>query len=143
MTATFTPTNTAALQTLLLTLDGDNSRGYAPNYRVIYTEDSAPVALADTDLSISSATPIDSATLTLINPLDGTAETLAVTLGTSGLTASYNNGVLTLSGTASAAAYAQVLTSATYHNAAQKVNWISLTWVICLLLSQSGKIYVI
>ena len=59
--------------------------------------------------------PLSGATVTISNLLDGTNEALAVT-DSGGITSSYNAGVLTLSGVASASAYQTVLRTLTYNN---------------------------
>jgi hypothetical protein len=92
-------------------------------YTAIFTEggsgggiavvDSSNLSLADSD-----GTTIASATVTLTNPLNGTAESLAANAGSTGIIVNYNSGtgVLSLSGTSSIANYQQVLRTVTYNN---------------------------
>jgi hypothetical protein len=58
------------------------------------------------------------ATITITNPLDGSAETLSANTDNTSITANYNpiNGTLTLAGTDTIANYQQVLQSITYNN---------------------------
>ncbi|MFA8019639.1 beta strand repeat-containing protein [Bremerella cremea] len=98
---------------------GDSGTGFTASY----TEESTPVAIVDTDLSITDAdsTELESATVTITNLLDGDAETLAVdTTGTS-ITTSYDSatGILTLTGTGTLADYEAVLRTLTYFNGSE------------------------
>ena len=80
-----------------------------------------PVLIVDTDArlrDVDSAT-LQSMTVTITNIANGANELLAAnTLGTS-IIASYNNGVLTLTGNDSVANYEQVLKSVTYQNTSE------------------------
>ncbi len=90
-----------------------------------FTEDGAAAAIANANATISNGgSNLTSAAITLSNRPDSSAESLAATVGNSGLTASYNptTGVLSISGGASAAVYAQVLRTVTYSNASQNPN---------------------
>jgi hypothetical protein len=83
------------------------------------------VNLTDPAAAITSGTALHSATITLTNHPDGGNEALAVNLGSSGLTSSgYNpsTGQLTLTGTASAAVYQNVLRTVTYQDSATNPN---------------------
>ncbi len=107
-------------------LDLDNSGGTGGvDYATTFTEDAGAVAIVDTaDLTISdpdTANPITGAKATITNLQDGTAESLAVNVGMTGISASYNsgNGELTLSNSATRADYEQVLRTLTYNNTDQ------------------------
>jgi Cadherin-like/Bacterial Ig domain len=84
----------------------------------IFTESGGAVAIVNaTGLTVIDpyGSPLSGATVTISNLLDGTNEVLAVT-DSGGITSSYNAGVLTLSGVASASAYQTVLRTLTYNN---------------------------
>ena len=114
-----------------LDLNGSNDAGL--DFTATFL--SSPVSVVDTDLTLTdfgldgngSATPLDSnsatittATVTLTNPLDGTAESLAADVTGTSINATYDvgTGVLTLSGTDTVANYEQVLRTVTYNNTA-------------------------
>ena len=91
-----------------------------PAAPLLYTEDAAALRL----LPGLVVTDVDSPSLVgavvrLTNPVDGDAEWLMATTGATGIAAEYENGVLQLTGVASAAAYQQVLRSVTYRNTSQ------------------------
>ncbi len=98
-----------------------------------FTEDSVPVYLADA-LTVTEldGNHLHSAVITLNNPLDGNAERLTVDVGDSQLTASYAEGILTISGVAFAAIYQSVLRTVSYHNDSQapSPNTRVITWVV-------------
>lgn len=102
-----------------LDLNGGSS---GVNYNTTFTEDGAPVRIVSTDLFVTDVdnTTLASAQAVLTNPLDGTAESLAVTEGM-GITAVYNptTGILSLTGTASLTSYQTVLRTLTYNNTSQ------------------------
>ncbi|MCT7967866.1 hypothetical protein NG799_16115 [Laspinema sp. D1] len=82
-----------------------------------------PIALTLTDVD---STEMSGATITISNLLDGANEVLsATTVGN--ITASYSNGILTLSGTDTRANYQQVLRSLTYNNTAVSPNPLART----------------
>ena len=111
----------------VLDLDDNNSSGESgADYATTFTEDGGPVAVADSDTTLSDAdnANLSSAAVTITNLLDGTAESLAAdTTGTS-ISASYDSGtgVLTLSGSDTVANYQQVLRTVTYNNTAQDLD---------------------
>ncbi|MEM9881449.1 MAG: malectin domain-containing carbohydrate-binding protein [Planctomycetota bacterium] len=85
-----------------------------------FVAEDGPVPIVGPDATIvdpDSAT-LASLTVTLTNPLDGASETLAADTTGTGITASYANGTLTLTGVASVADYQAVLRTVTYDNAA-------------------------
>ena len=102
-----------------LDLNGPDDAGI--DFAAAYQEDAAPVAIVDADLTVVEDGVLTSATATLTNVLDGSDESLAVTVGDTGLQASYDttSGVLALSGAASPAAYEEVLRTLVYANASQ------------------------
>ncbi|MCT7958467.1 hypothetical protein [Laspinema palackyanum] len=82
-----------------------------------------PIALTLTDVD---STEMTGATITIRNLLDGANEVLSAT-PVGNITASYSNGVLTLSGTDTRANYQQVLRSLTYNNTAASPNPLART----------------
>lgn len=97
-----------------------NGPATGSDFSVVGAGNNTPVALAASTATVTR-TPtanLASATVTLTNRPDGTAESLAVDLGTSGLTQSYNatTGVLTITGSAAPSVYESVLRTATYRN---------------------------
>jgi Ca2+-binding RTX toxin-like protein len=100
-------------------LNGDET---GADFAASYTEDDGAIAIVATDaltITDENSANLTGAVITITNLLDGVDEVLTVdTTGTS-ITASYTNGVLTLSGTDSVAAYEQVLRTLTYENLSQ------------------------
>lgn len=92
-----------------------------PEEPLLYVEDSEPLAFTGAGLILTDVdNPVlSSATVRLTNPLDGDAEWLMAAVNGTGIAASYEDGLLQLSGGASPAAYQQVLRSVTYWNASQ------------------------
>jgi hypothetical protein len=102
-----------------------NGSAAGVDFSTTFIEDAIPVALTSADTSVTGGefAQLTGVTITLTNRPDGNAESLAVNVGSSGLTASAydaTTGVLTLSGSASAPTYAQVLRTLTYHNSSQR-----------------------
>ena len=99
-------------------LDG---AGGGTGFAAAFVEDGGPVAVVDTDMTVSDVddTNLESAKVTITNPLDGAAESLSVDVAGTAITASYANGVLSLSGTDSVANYQAVLRTLSYNNASQ------------------------
>ncbi len=102
-----------------------NGAGGGTGSSATFNEDGGPVIVVEADLSVND---IDddyfySATALLTNPLDGSAESLAVTPSIS-ITAGYNSstGILSLTGMDTKANYELVLRSLTYNNASQNPN---------------------
>ena len=107
-------------------LDANDSSGQSgPNFVATFTEDAGPVLIVDGDAEVAEVPPgsttLDNMTIQLTNQLDGADEVLAATTGSTGITATWNSGLgrLYLEGTASLAAYQQVLQTITYNNASQ------------------------
>lgn len=102
-------------------LDADDSSGATGrDYDTTFVAEGGAVAIVDSDGTITQGDDanIDSLIVTIEDLQDGTDEVLAaVTTGTS-ITASYADGILTLSGTDTVAHYQQVLRTITYNNSA-------------------------
>jgi uncharacterized repeat protein (TIGR01451 family) len=111
-----------------LDLDSNDSSGTTgADFATTFTESAGPVAIADGDATLTDAdsTTLDSLTVGIANPLDGSAEVLAANVAsTPNITASYDSlaGTLTLSGTDTVANYEQVLKTVTYNNTALSPN---------------------
>jgi len=107
----------------VLDLDADDSGGVGSGgFTTAFTEDGGTVTIVDSDLSLTDDnTTLQSATVTLTNRPDGTAEVLAATVGATGIAASYQSGtgILTLTGPASVAEFDQVLSTITYNNTSE------------------------
>lgn len=94
--------------------------GGLPAEPLQYIEDASPLVLAGSLTVVDVDSPfLASATVRITNVVDGDAEWLLVTTDGTGISASYEDGVLQLSGAASPAAYQQVLRSVKYWNASQ------------------------
>jgi hypothetical protein len=117
-TATFTPTltPTPANRVPDLTLDADNSAGYAPDYRTRFTEGSAGVSVGDSDLTLTDDSLIQGAQVVLLTLPDGTNDLLTADTSGTALTQSFADGVLTLQGSAAPEIYQQVLRTVQYQN---------------------------
>jgi VCBS repeat-containing protein len=88
-----------------------------------FTENGAPVAI-DNGLTVTDPdnTSLQSATVTITNPLNAGAETLAASTGGTAITASYVAPTLTLTGSDTVANYQAVLRSVTYQNTSDTPN---------------------
>jgi hypothetical protein len=100
-----------------------DASGAGRNFSTTFTENGAAVKIADTDASVTAgtntiSTSLTSMTVTISNLLDGAAESLAATTTGTNIVASYNSGtgVLSLTGTDTAANYQTVLRTVTYNN---------------------------
>lgn len=103
-----------------------NGVGTGIDFSATFSEGSGPVAIVDAGLVVDDVddTNLESATVTLTNLLDATAETLSVdTTGTS-ITANYDSGtgVLTLTGSDTVANYQLVLATLKYENTSENPN---------------------
>lgn len=109
------------LENLAPVLDLNGTNGAGLNFSATYIEDSAAVNIVDTDLLIIDEDNPVSATARITNLQDGSAESLAVTVGTSGIVASYDpvTGTLELTGTRTRTAYENVLRTLRYANSSQ------------------------
>ena len=89
------------------------------NFAATFVEDADPVHVGAITLTVTDSdnSLLVSATVTLLNGLDGSAELLQVDTAGTGITATYQlaTGVLQLSGTDSLSAYQQVLAHARVH----------------------------
>ncbi|MCP4712668.1 MAG: tandem-95 repeat protein, partial [Planctomycetes bacterium] len=109
----------------VIDLDADDSGGAGGNdFAATFTEDGGPVAIVDTDLSVTDAdhTDLTSATVTITNLFDGASEILSIDTGFSGITQAYAGGILTLTGPASVLNFEQVLQTITYENTSNDPN---------------------
>ena len=97
-------------------LDGNNSTAGGNDYSATFTENGSPVAIADTDIAITDvdSTTLASATITLTNAQAG--DVLAAGGMPAGITASVSGNVVTLTGSASLAAYQTAIRAITYAN---------------------------
>ncbi|MFG0254274.1 MAG: PKD domain-containing protein, partial [Rhodopirellula sp. JB053] len=104
----------------VIDLDADDSSASGRNYNATFTIGSGSVVVVDSDATITQGDDanIDSLTVTLAGILDGTDEVLTADTSGTGITASYDDGVLTLSGSDTVANYQQVLRTITYDNTA-------------------------
>ena len=105
----------------VLDLDADDSSGsYQSTFRNAFTENGAPVPIADVDTSITDAdsSTLLSATIKLANPQTGDLLTVSGTLPGTITTAGYDpvTGVLTLTGAGTRADYESALTQIRYSN---------------------------
>ena len=105
----------------VLDLDADNSSGsFQSTFRNAFTENGAPVPIADVDTSITDAdsTTLFSATIKLANPQTGDLLTVSGVLPGTITTAGYDpvTGVLTLTGTGARADYEAALQQILYSN---------------------------
>lgn len=100
-----------------------NGGAAGTGYSATFTEDGPAVAIVDNaalTLSDPDQITVNGAVVTITNLLDGTAESLSVTVG-GGIAATYDSGtgVLSLSGVASLTTYQGVLRTLNYLNTAQ------------------------
>ena len=107
------------VQTPTLNLDrNDRSGAGGGNYSGRFRPGFGPVPVAEADASVTSPDALDSLTVTITNPLDGSQETLTANTSGTAIAAGYSDGVLTLSGSDTAADYQQVLESVRYSDGA-------------------------
>lgn len=116
-TATSTVTVTAQNDAPVVDLDSTDP---SSDFQAAFTEGAGPIAIVESQMTIvdEDDTMLSSATVTITNLLDGTAEVLAVNTDTTGITAEYNDatGMLTLTGTETVATFQQVIRTLTYDN---------------------------
>ena len=108
-----TPPNTAPILDL-------NGAGAGINYNTTFTRGGGAVAIVDSNnLSLTDdGTNINSATVRITNLQNGASEVLSAVTTNTNITASYNNGILTLTGSDTVANYQTVLRSIAYNNTA-------------------------
>lgn len=105
-----------------LTLDL-NGASAGSNFAGSFTENGAPLTLTSSALAITNSdTEIDRATITIANFV---AEDELLFTNQNGITGSFTNGVLTLTGTTSIANYETALKSITYRNLSDNPNTTS------------------
>jgi len=99
------------------------------NYTAIFT--GTPISLIDSTFTLTdlNSTTLSSATIAIINPLDGTTEFLAANTTNTNITTNYDTltGTLTLTGVDTLANYQQVLNSITYNNTTPTPNTTART----------------
>ena len=115
-------------------------------YSTTFYQLGGPVSIVGSStltVSDTSSTTLQSATVTILNPQDGTNEILAATTTGTNITASYSNDVLTLSGTDTLANYQQVLRTVTYNDTvtnALGTNTRAVTFVVNDGISNSATV---
>src|SRR5690606_9804283 len=105
----------------VINLDPNNSSGASTgNYTTTYTENGPGVRIADIDLSITDPdkTHLTGATITLTNPQPGDFGTLVGSMP-AGINLSYSGTTVTLSGTATVAAYQQAIQALAFINTSE------------------------
>ncbi len=85
------------------------------------------------------STSLASARVRLTNPVDGDAEWLLATTGATGITVTYEGGVLQLTGAASVAAYQQVLRTVSYRNSSQDPDAAARLFEVTVADAQSSS----
>ena len=92
----------------------------SPNFSGSYTTGgtAAPVTASDAAITSTDSPTLTSMTVSIENPLDGSGETLSATTTGTGLTQSYADGTLSITGVADIATYENVLHSVTYSDSA-------------------------
>lgn len=110
---TAAPPNTAPI----LDLNGATS---GINYNNTFTKGGGAVAIVDTSnfTLTDDGNTLNSATVRITNLLNGASEVLSAVTNNTNITATYNNGILTLTGSDTVANYQQVLRSIAYNNTA-------------------------
>ena len=113
-----------------LDLDANNSAAPGTSYAATYVENSAAIAIVDTDRAIQDAdsTTLHSATIHITNPQAG--DVLSASSLPSGITAAVYDpvaGLLTLSGTATLAAYQTALAAVRFSNGSENPSAVSRT----------------
>jgi hypothetical protein len=100
-------------------LDANNSTAAGTGYTATFTENGSAVAIADTDISITDvdSTTLAGATITLTNAQTG--DVLAAGSMPAGITATVSGNVVTLSGSATLAAYQTAIRTITFANTSE------------------------
>jgi surface adhesion protein len=103
----------------VIDLDANNSNAGGVDYTATFTENGSPVSIADTDISITDvdSTALTGATITLTNAQAG--DVLAAGTLPSGITASLVGNVITLSGSATLAAYQTAIRAITFSSTSE------------------------
>jgi hypothetical protein len=107
-----------------------------------FIQGSGPVLVApNVTVADSSSSTLSSAVLTLTNRPNGSAESLAANVGSTGLTASYSTatGKLTISGTGTLAAYQTVMQTVTYNNTSGSASLDASNRIIEVTISDSSN----
>ncbi|GAA4438027.1 Ig-like domain-containing protein [Bremerella cremea] len=97
-------------------LNGEDQEGI--DYDAVFQVGHGPVSVVDSDLTVSDENDdmIQSAKVTLTNPMDGEAESLSINVEGTNITVEYADGSIILSGEDTAENYANALKSLTYNN---------------------------
>jgi len=118
VTVQVTPVNDAPV----LDLDADDSGGASPDFAAAFTEGGAAAGVVDADATVSDGdnTNLGSLTATISSNFVA-GDTLAAAVGGTSITADYDSGtgVLTLSGTDTAANYQTVLRTLTFESSSE------------------------
>ncbi|WP_334909116.1 FG-GAP-like repeat-containing protein [Nostoc sp.] len=111
--------STAVTRDINLTAEPDVPVTTATNTALAYTEND-PATVIDSGITVTDAdsSNLSSATVSITNGFASTEDTLAFT-NQNGITGSYTNGVLTLTGSATVADYQTALRSVTYQNSSE------------------------
>nr|WP_292737310.1 DUF4347 domain-containing protein [Nostoc sp. JL31] len=119
--------STAKTRNINLTAVNDAPVTTATNTALPYTENN-PATGIDPGITVSDvdSTNLSSATVSITNGFAATEDSLSFT-NQNGITGTYTNGVLTLSGTATVAQYQTALRSVTYQNSSDNPSAISRT----------------
>ncbi|WP_158262484.1 MULTISPECIES: beta strand repeat-containing protein [Pirellulaceae] len=98
-------------------LNGEEQEGV--DYDAVFQVEHGPVNVVSGDVSVSDENDdlLQSATITLTNPLDGADEGLSVNVEGTNINVEYSEGSILLTGEDTAENYAQVLQTLTYDNA--------------------------
>ncbi|MEH2342364.1 MAG: FG-GAP-like repeat-containing protein [Nostoc sp.] len=109
--------STAKTRNINITAVNDAPVATATNTALTYTEND-PATAIDSGITVSDVDSqnLNSATVTITNGFVATEDSLAFTNQNDGITGSYSNGVLTLTGSATVAQYQTALQSVTYQN---------------------------
>ncbi|MEW4455928.1 Ig-like domain-containing protein [Bremerella sp. JC817] len=97
-------------------LNGEDQEGI--DYDAVFQVGHGPVSVVDSDLTVSDENDdmIQSAKVTLTNPMDSEAESLSINVEGTNITVEYADGSIILSGEDTAENYANALKSLTYNN---------------------------
>ncbi|MHC2070953.1 Ig-like domain-containing protein [Bremerella sp. T1] len=97
-------------------LNGEDQDGI--DFDAVFQVGHGPVSVVDSDLTVSDENDdmIQSAKVTLTNPLDGAEESLSIDVEGTNITVEYADGSILLSGEDTAENYANVLKTLTYNN---------------------------
>ncbi|PQO25491.1 hypothetical protein C5Y96_24435 [Blastopirellula marina] len=97
-------------------LNGEDQEGI--DYDAVFQVGHGPISVVDSDLTVSDENDdmLQSAKVTLTNPMDGAAESLSIDVEGTNISVEYADGSILLSGEDTAENYANVLKTLTYNN---------------------------